>query len=745
MSNKLLIYIILIIFFSINVSAYGIMNSSIKDNLIHYYPLSSSFDIVNSYNLSNGTGVYTSAKILNGVNNSIYGNRDFLLNTSSNDNYTVCTWVNQTNELNTGQVIAGLDNNTGRDMISLGQFSLIYTFAADQIQFGVNDWKDYVYYSYPRIGLIGNWSYICAAKNVTDINLYLNGVYVNRTHLSTTWTSGQNKEIILNRNSETAANNPNAFTIDELGLWQKTLSASEVSYLYNGGTGLGYFGLLENSITYNSTTFETNLESFILNFTADNPLYVNVVLNYNGTSYNSNTTCLGNNCLAINSFNIPTIVGNQQNNTFYWTITVFDGISYYVQNSSVNNQSVNSFSLTQCTSGDIALNFTSYDEQNRSRLNPFDFQGEFQYALSPITTSYKTLNISNSSTPEVDLCINYNATYYINSIIAYSAPRYTSTGSSTTSGNSTDSTTTTTPGLSYPIRNYFYQNHQIRNITQKVPLYLLKSSSSTSFILQVEDNNILPVGQVLIEAQKCYTGLNINETVFISRTNANGMTTGNLEAETALYQFFITNNSNTLLAVTPCSAVVPQSAPYTLLFQIGGSYVSPFTNINNATDITSTLFFNATDNILTWTYIDTSSSFINASLVVRNLNYSGNNNPIFCNGNSSLSSGIITCNMSTAGTYSASVYIYRTGQNLIDQTVFTVQTFASTVGYYGAFLAFFIILISAFAFKWNEIAGIWIMNISVIFVNLIGLVAFGPVFITAMLCISVIITAILER
>ena len=60
-------------------------------------------------------------------------------------------------------------------------------------------------------------------------------------------------------------------------------------------------------------------------------------------------------------------------------------------------------------------------------------------------------------------------------------------------------------------------------------------------------------------------------------------------------------------------------------------------------------------------------------------------------------------------------------------------------------MGWFIILISAFAFKFNEIAGIILVNVAIIAVNLIGLVTFGIGFISAIIAISIIILVVLER
>lgn len=504
-------------------------------------------------------------------------------------------------------------------------------------------------------------------------------------------------------------------------------STGHIAYAESNWTA----GIVINNVNYTNNTFETARENFSISFSSPSILSSTASLVYNGTSYLSTVTCTAGNCTATNSIDLPVISsGTNQNLTFYWMINSYNGTSVLSFNSLTFTQSVNQILLNYCGpptgSSVVALNFTAYDEQNQTRILPnsiFSFDGNFQYYLGFGTTN-KNMSIANSSTTEVDLCINQNQTYYVNSIIAYSAPN-----SSTT----------------YITRNHFYQHYAINSTMKRIPLYLLRSTSSTSFILQVQDRFVQSVPNVLVNAIRCYPGSNTNETVFISRTDSNGLTTGNLEAETALYQFLITNNSNTLLAVTPCSKVVPQTAPYTLLFQLGTGFVSPFVNIGNVTNLNSSLIFNYTNNILTFTYIDTSNNFSYAKLLVKNLNFSGNTQGTVCDNRNNVSSGIITCNISTAGSYFAQVFVFRNGLNFVDQVTFTVETFSSTVGYYGAFLGFFIILIAAFAFKFNEIAGIWLVNVAVIFCNFVGLIAFGKVFVTALLLLSIVITAVLER
>lgn len=510
------------------------------------------------------------------------------------------------------------------------------------------------------------------------------------------------------------------------------------------------YRFVEYNRIYNLQTYETSNENYTVIFNSStNVLSGNAIFYYNGSSYSSNVSCTGFICNATANIDIPLLSGaSAENKSFYWQITTYNGSNSYTFNTDVSIQTVNPLTLTSCSGTNVSINFTSYDEQTRVRLNPFDFQGNFEY-YTGLGAIHKDLVISNTSAPYVALCTNVNTTYYIDSTITYAAPAYTTQGSSTTIGNSTQSTTTVNASFNYPTRTYYYQKYPINQNTQNVSLLLLGSTSSTNFLLNVLDSALRPVDGVLVNAQRCYSGINTtgnnNITVFISKTDINGYTSGNLEIYTGQYQFFITNQSNTLLSVIPCSAVSPQSTPYTLTFKIGQTYQSPFTNVENLTDITGGLEYNYTTNKVVLTYVDTSTTFIKAELIVRQLNASGSYQNITCDSNSTLSSGIITCDISNEDSYTATAYIYRTDRKLVDQITFTYQNNSDALGYYGVFLGMFLLIIGAFIFKFNELAAIWIEFAIIVFCNMTGLIAFGNVFITAYFCIALIISAVLER
>ena len=160
-----------------------------------------------------------------------------------------------------------------------------------------------------------------------------------------------------------------------------------------------------------------------------------------------------------------------------------------------------------------------------------------------------------------------------------------------------------------------------------------------------------------------------------------------------------------------------------------------------------TLAFNKSNSLVTYSYIDSSADFGFSRLIVQKLIGNGSDR-IICNFTSVESSAIITCNLTgnQTGLYSARAFISRSGvETLVEQKPFQIEDFSSTLGDYGIFLGWFIILIASFAFTFNEIAGIFMVNVAAFAVNFFGFIAFGPVFLTAMAVISIIIAVVLER
>lgn len=489
-------------------------------------------------------------------------------------------------------------------------------------------------------------------------------------------------------------------------------------------------GFLENSQSFTQNVSETDEQSFSINLSYDTGRYdfISADLIYNGTRKTGTQIGSGTNVLFNSSFDIPLIPNSDESEIrdVYWEVSLTEGSSTSLFNSTVQSQNVSRIHLEQCdaTYTIQALNFTAFDESDSSRINPYYFAGDFDFWLGSGTVK-KSNTFSNTSISEVGLCISpVDKNFSVDANIEY---------------NDFQNSTT------YPTRNYFFQKDIINNQTQHIPLFLLKSSDSTSFILKVQDINLLPVSEALIIIQRFNPGTGNFTTVSIAKTDDNGQSIGFFKTETVDYRFIIKKDGEILLQ-TNQQKIIPETAPFTLTFTVGIDTTVPWAIFEDLSDLTKSLTFNSTTGNVTFSYVDTSGQFTLGKLVLQTQNLSGFSETI-CNVNSSSSSAILVCGTGNAsGTYTASAFITRGSDVfLVEQIIFTISTLADTTGLYGMFLAWFIILISAFAFKFNEVAGIVLMNLTVITTNIIGLVNFGNLFIFAMIGVSTIIIVMLKK
>lgn len=482
----------------------------------------------------------------------------------------------------------------------------------------------------------------------------------------------------------------------------------------------------ENSAIFNASTQETSQQSFVLNTTTNiNILSISAFLDYNGTEHTSTASCSGVECTISNIIDIPLVQQESQLHTFFWNFTIFNGSESINTISSGRIQNASRIHLEQCNStfATPALNFTTFDEQNLTRIVPFDFDGTFDFWTGSGSVSRN--NSFNITANEVNLCLQPNVTMSINSTISYDE-----------TGN----------GTLYTDRFYYFDDKKIDNDLEHIQMYLLRSASSTSFILKVQDENLLPVADALIEIHRFYPGLGEFRVVGISRTDDNGQSVGFFQTETVDYKFIIKKDGEILLE-TGQQKIIPETSPFTIIFNVGQDLGEPWSSQNPIPDLESTLDFDDTNNVVTYTYVDTSNNFTQARLRVTKDSLTNiSANVVVCEQNSSLSSATILCQVTNvSGFYTASSFITRSGESLDKQVGFQIEDFSSVVGNLGLFFGFFLIVISSFLFKFDEKAGIVSVTATIFLVNITGLIKFGGVFVTAIIFVAITLIWIMER
>lgn len=481
------------------------------------------------------------------------------------------------------------------------------------------------------------------------------------------------------------------------------------------------------SQSFTNNVYETDYQFFAINLTTTpDILSVSASLIYDGTPYIASTSCANSMCSLTRRIDIPLITSGavNQNKTFFWNLTLFDGTDSSVEQTTTTQQNVTRIFLDACDNPlalTPTLNFTLYDETNRTRIIPMSFKGTFNFWLG---TGSKSRNISfdNSSIAERTLCMTPGfKTMYSNAIIEYNSDL-----------NTTD----------YITRNYYLQNSSLTNITNNVSLFVLAESLSTSFILKVQDKQLFPIPNALIFIQRYYPGLDRFDTVQIARTDSSGESIGFYKTEDVDYRHIIVQNGTVLLNV-PQQKIVGKETPFTITFTIGEGVGSPWEIFENNSNIQTTISFDEETNILTYVYIDTSGLTTNGRLVVSQ-GYANQSAIVICTSSSNLASATLTCNLTGySGTFIARGYV-NDGNTLARIYSFVINEAREILDKTGLLMAWFIILTASMAFIWNPTVGIIAVNAAIIFVNLIGLASFGIIFTGSIIAISVLIVILIN-
>lgn len=238
-----------------------------------------------------------------------------------------------------------------------------------------------------------------------------------------------------------------------------TLYANDSIGNINYTTSNWTYTIFQNSISYNSTTYETASETFTINATG----MTNANLIYDGTTYAA--TISGN--IATKTISIPQVSGTTTKN-FYWS---FNSNSV---NSTTYNQTIYPiiFGLCNATNNVSLVNYTFKDESSYTLMNASIDAATFTYSLSSSNarTYYYT---TTTDTPSFAFCgTPKDRTFTLTGDIRYSSD----------------------VGATYPQRRYQFSAASFTNSTTNTILYLLSASEGIYSTYQVvtTGNAVIP-------------------------------------------------------------------------------------------------------------------------------------------------------------------------------------------------------------------------------------------------------------
>lgn len=333
-----------------------------------------------------------------------------------------------------------------------------------------------------------------------------------------------------------------------------------------------------------------------------------------GNSDFSNSLCSNYSSYAYSSFFVYNSTLTIASSNF--TNNLLSGGTIYSSNY-VNN------TLSYCTSGNMTINFTLYNEDLVNQKINSSVELQINYGVDNLFHYTYTFNISNTN--NFGLCINqFNISILANIYIKQ---------------------TNINSGL---VHRWYSYNTNLTNLTQQVALFNFNSTNGLSdlkFTMRNKNNyNYLPDIVVLLQRLYLESGNTVWRTVQVDKSDSFGLTLFDIKESTTDYKLLLYNTNNTLLktydsmkfyctsGLCDLTAIIdPASYISTKQWDVSMSY-------DNLTKIITLNFNNPSG----------TSAVINISIL--------QNNTIICSNQAVSSGGTIICNLA-GKSYAGLVYV----------------------------------------------------------------------------------------
>lgn len=233
--------------------------SALGDNIQSYWTLDNVLsDSVGSRTLTNNGATYSSSGKINGAFD-FDGTNDYMTAVISNDvstsnAFSVSLWFNADSTVGTQQIYVSADTANDRIILNIVDGELIFSTYDGSTTTGL----------YTPVSS-GVWYHVVISSDGVSYRMVVNDAIITNTH-SYAGASIGGSLVYIGANPTGGAQWFNG-RIDEIGTWTRQITISEISQLYNGGTGLQYpfTTIIEPllnilNITANGETFANNTE-----------------------------------------------------------------------------------------------------------------------------------------------------------------------------------------------------------------------------------------------------------------------------------------------------------------------------------------------------------------------------------------------------------------------------------------------------------------------------------------------------
>ena len=478
--------------------------------------------------------------------------------------------------------------------------------------------------------------------------------------------------------------------------------------------------------TYETSVIEgaSSTFSIYMNNTNQNYTAVDGFLVYNGTNHSVTGTNTTGIWYFTTTIPIPMITeATSTSPTVTWLFNFTNSTQQQDEHSVIVTQTIYRMivSADQATYPTHTLNFTIFDEQNRS----INVNGTVEASFTIWTT-----NMSNNRTYSFQLMNNTNHTGYL--FLSPSFAEYYAIGT-LRYYNTSD----------YTYRYYNLYNYSLTNTSKDLNLYLLDVNNASRILYTVQGSGGAFLDNVIIKTQRYYVESNSYITVSAPKTDNSGETIQYLEAYDVYYRYILEKNG-VVLDVIPVGVITSSEILLTVAPSQPIDYFTYFTNIAG-----NCVYTNNT-NTLSCTVTDTTGAMTEGCLRVEK----GGQlvNQIICDNCETGSAVTIGCDIGGTLTGNGTYFYYLTATGswgtLTSVTLLTGILEELTIPIYGqeGVLMSFILVGTMIMFGiFNPIVAIILGLIGLILCSILGIISMGSGAIIGLVIVGFIIIYLIRR
>lgn len=222
----------------------------------------------------------------------------------------------------------------------------------------------------------GLWHHIVITRDgdspTNSIKMYIDGSLANQTDCPVGSVADESTDMKLGGDGISSGGG----LFDEVFLYNITLSATDISIIYNGGDGLQLDDLslryaIINSVVYNDTAYDTANERYVINVTYNNSgTFSNIsgVFSYNNVEYAS-SKIFDDGSDALFDVDLIVPINLSGSIPFFWNFTLVNDTDTYYDFHLPYNQEVTYYNLTFCDGPQPFINYTFKDETSLAEIN----------------------------------------------------------------------------------------------------------------------------------------------------------------------------------------------------------------------------------------------------------------------------------------------------------------------------------------------------------------------------------------